>query len=54
VPLVPELRAGADAGLPIVASDPDGEAGVVFARIAETIDVELAPRRIYRPELRIG
>jgi ATP-binding protein involved in chromosome partitioning len=54
VPLVPELRAGADAGLPIVASDPDGEAGRVFARIAETIDVELAPRRIYRSELRIG
>jgi ATP-binding protein involved in chromosome partitioning len=54
VPLVPELRAGADAGLPIVASDPDGEAGRVFAGIAETIDVELAPRRIYRSELRIG
>jgi ATP-binding protein involved in chromosome partitioning len=54
VPLVPELRAGADAGMPIVASDPDGEAGRVFASIAETIDVELAPRRIYRSELRIS
>jgi ATP-binding protein involved in chromosome partitioning len=54
VPLVPELRAGADAGLPIVASDPDGEAGRVFAGIAETIDVELAPRRIYSSELRIS
>jgi ATP-binding protein involved in chromosome partitioning len=54
VPLVPELRAGADAGLPIVASDPDGEASRVFAAIAETIDVELAPRRIYRSELRIS
>jgi ATP-binding protein involved in chromosome partitioning len=54
IPLVPELRAGADAGLPIVASDPDGEAGRVFAGIAETIDVELAPRRIYRSELRIS
>ena len=54
VPLVPELRAGADAGLPIVVSDPDGEAGRVFAGIAETIDVELAPRRIYRSELRIS
>ncbi|MGH2476992.1 MAG: Mrp/NBP35 family ATP-binding protein, partial [Candidatus Limnocylindrales bacterium] len=54
VPLVPELRAGADEGLPIVASDPDGEAGRVFAGIAETIDVELAPRRIYRSELRIS
>jgi ATP-binding protein involved in chromosome partitioning len=54
VPLVPELRAGADAGVPIVASDPDGEAARVFARMAETIDVELAPRRIYRSELRIS
>jgi ATP-binding protein involved in chromosome partitioning len=54
VPLVPELRAGADAGTPIVASDPDGEAARVFARIAETIDVELAPRRVYRSELRIS
>jgi ATP-binding protein involved in chromosome partitioning len=54
VPLVPELRAGADAGAPIVASDPDGEAGRVFARMAETIDVELAPRRLYRSELRIS
>jgi ATP-binding protein involved in chromosome partitioning len=54
VPLVPELRAGADAGWPIVASDPDGEAGRVFAGIAETIDVELAPSRIYRSELRIS
>jgi ATP-binding protein involved in chromosome partitioning len=54
VPLVPELRAGADAGVPIVASDPDGEAAGVFARMAESIDVELAPRRIYRSELRIS
>jgi ATP-binding protein involved in chromosome partitioning len=54
VPLVPELRAGADAGLPIVASDPDGDAAQVFGRIAEIIDVELAPRRIYRSELRIS
>jgi ATP-binding protein involved in chromosome partitioning len=54
VPLVPELRAGSDAGTPIVASQPDGEAAAVFAGIAETIDVELAPKRIYPSELRIG
>jgi ATP-binding protein involved in chromosome partitioning len=54
VPLVPELRQGADAGAPIVAVDPDGEAAAVFGRIAETIDVELAPRRVYHSELRIG
>ena len=54
VPLVPELREGSDTGRPIVATDPDSEAARVFAQIAATIDVELAPTRIYRPELRIG
>jgi ATP-binding protein involved in chromosome partitioning len=54
VPLVPELRSGSDAGTPIVATHPDGEAAGVFADIAETIDVELAPKRIYHSELRIG
>jgi ATP-binding protein involved in chromosome partitioning len=54
IPLVPELRQGADSGAPIVATEPDGEAAAVFARIAETIDVELAPKRIYRSELKIG
>jgi ATP-binding protein involved in chromosome partitioning len=54
VPLVPELRAGGDAGRPVVAVDPEGEAAQVFARIAETVDVELAPKRIYHSELRIG
>ena len=29
-------------------------AGEWFASIAETIDVELAPKRIYHSELRIG
>jgi ATP-binding protein involved in chromosome partitioning len=54
VPLIPELRAGGDEGRPIVAVDPEGEAAGVFARIAETVDVELAPKRIYHSELRIG
>jgi ATP-binding protein involved in chromosome partitioning len=54
VPLVPELRAGSDTGAPLVATHPDAEASRVFAQIAATIDVELAPTRIYRPELRIG
>jgi ATP-binding protein involved in chromosome partitioning len=54
VPLVPELREGSDTGLPITVSDPDGEASRVFAQMAATIDVELAPTRIYRSELRIG
>ncbi|MBW3668779.1 MAG: Mrp/NBP35 family ATP-binding protein [Actinobacteria bacterium] len=54
VPLVPELREGGDRGAPIMVSHPDGEASRMFAQIAATIDVELAPTRIYRPELRIG
>jgi ATP-binding protein involved in chromosome partitioning len=53
VPLVPELREGADTGAPIVATDPDGETAQAFVRIAETIDVELAPTRIYNPALKL-
>ena len=53
VPLVPALREGSDHGHPLVAEDPDSEAGKVFARMAETIDVELAPTRRHHPELKI-
>ena len=53
VPLVPDLREGADTGAPIVATDPTGEAGRAFAAIAERIDVELAPTRRFRPELKL-
>jgi ATP-binding protein involved in chromosome partitioning len=53
VPLVPELRVGADEGRPIVVTDPDDEASQQFVHIAERIDEELAPKKIYRPELKI-
>jgi ATP-binding protein involved in chromosome partitioning len=53
IPLVPELRAGGDDGEPIVVSHPDDEASRAFASIAERLDVELAPKRIYRTELKI-
>jgi ATP-binding protein involved in chromosome partitioning len=53
VPLVPELREGADEGRPIVVTDPDDEASQAFTRLAERLDVELAPKRVYRPELKI-
>jgi ATP-binding protein involved in chromosome partitioning len=53
VPLVPALRAGADEGMPIVVGEPDDEASQVFRAIAERVDVELAPKRIYRTELKI-
>ena len=52
VPLVPELRVGADEGRPIVVTDPDDEASRAFVTIAERVE-ELAPRKIYRPELKI-
>jgi ATP-binding protein involved in chromosome partitioning len=53
VPLVQALREGSDSGQPLLATDPHSETGAVFARIAEQIDVELAPTRRYRPELKI-
>jgi ATP-binding protein involved in chromosome partitioning len=54
VPLVPDLREGGDSGRPIAAIAPESDAALAFARIAERIDVELAPTRRYHPELRIG
>jgi ATP-binding protein involved in chromosome partitioning len=53
VPLVQQLREGSDAGRPIVAYAPESEAAQVFARMAETIDVDLAPTRRYNPELKL-
>ncbi len=52
VPLVSELRAGGDSGHPI-AVQTDTEAGAVFADLAERVDVELAPTRVRRAELKI-
>jgi ATP-binding protein involved in chromosome partitioning len=53
VPLVPELREGSDDGHPIMAESPDSEAAQVFAAMAETIEVALAPTRRHHPELKI-
>jgi ATP-binding protein involved in chromosome partitioning len=52
VPLVPELRVGADEGRPLVLTHPEDEASQAFVRIAERVE-ELAPKKIYRPELKI-
>ncbi len=52
IPLVPELREGADVGLPIVVSDPDGEAATVFAELASKV-ASLGPARVYRRELTV-
>jgi ATP-binding protein involved in chromosome partitioning len=54
IPLVPELREGGDVGRPIVAAEPDGEVAQVFRDLAERIDTDLAPKRIYNPQLKIN
>ena len=53
VPLVVDLRAGGDVGRPVTAVNPDGPAARVFAAIAESVDVSLAPTRRYNPELKL-
>jgi ATP-binding protein involved in chromosome partitioning len=53
VPLVPQLREGADSGNPIVVSDPEDEASKIFRAIAHSLVHELAPHRVYRTELKI-
>jgi ATP-binding protein involved in chromosome partitioning len=52
VQLVPELRVGADEGRPLVVTHPDDEASKAFVTIAERVE-ELAPKKVYRPELKI-
>ena len=55
VPLVPALREGGDDGRPIVSPQPDDEASQSrSAPIAEQLDTDLAPKRIYSPELKIN
>jgi ATP-binding protein involved in chromosome partitioning len=52
IPLVPALREGSDTGAP-VAADPSSEAGAAFAALAERVDVELAPKKRFRSELKV-
>jgi len=52
VPLLTALRQGADEGRPIVIEEPDAEASVAFRSIADQVE-GMAPRKIYRPELKI-
>ncbi len=52
IPLVPALRVGSDEGNP-VAVQTETEAGQAFATLAETVDVEFAPKRRYRSELKV-
>jgi ATP-binding protein involved in chromosome partitioning len=54
LPLVPALRAGGDDGRPITAVQPESEAAACFRAMAERIAVELAPRKVFSPNLRIN
>lgn len=53
VPLVLSLREGSDNGIPIVAVEPEGDVGLVFANLAAAI-AKMSPTRIYRRELAIS
>ncbi|MGA8372149.1 MAG: Mrp/NBP35 family ATP-binding protein [Acidimicrobiales bacterium] len=52
VPLVPALREGGDVGVPVMVSDPGGEAARAFSGLAEQL-VGLGPARVYRQELTV-
>jgi ATP-binding protein involved in chromosome partitioning len=54
LPLVPALREGGDDGRPITAVDPAGEAAQAFHEIARRIAVELKPKKIFSPSLKIS
>jgi ATP-binding protein involved in chromosome partitioning len=53
IPLLAPLREGGDTGRPITAVDPDSEAAACFRAIAERIAVELRPRKVFNPQLKI-
>ena len=53
LPLVPELRQGGDTGRPIAAVDPHSEAGAAFHRLAESIAVDLRPKKVFSDALRV-
>jgi len=52
IPLVSDLREGSDTGHPI-AADLETESAAIFAALAEKLDVEMAPKRRYRSELKV-
>jgi len=54
LPLVPALREGGDDGRPITAVDPTSEAAQCFQEIARQIAVDLKPKKIFSPSLRIN
>jgi ATP-binding protein involved in chromosome partitioning len=53
LPLVPEIREGSDSGRPVAAVAPESEAGRTFHDLAERVAVELKPKKIFSPQLKV-
>ncbi len=53
VPLVPQLRAGGDDGVPITAADPDSEAAGIFREMARLLCEQYLPTRRYNEGLKL-
>jgi ATP-binding protein involved in chromosome partitioning len=53
LPLVPELREGGDTGRPITAVNPESESAQAFTRIAHQIAVDLKPKKVFSPQLKV-
>ncbi len=53
VPFLPVLRRAGDVGVPVAAFEPEGEAGLAFAALAERV-VAMGPGRVYRSELSVS
>ncbi|MFP5487959.1 MAG: Mrp/NBP35 family ATP-binding protein [Acidimicrobiia bacterium] len=53
LPLVPALREGSDEGRPITAVDPDSESARAFHEIARQIAVDLKPKKVFSPQLKV-
>jgi ATP-binding protein involved in chromosome partitioning len=53
LPLVSALREGGDTGRPITVTHPDSEAAGVFRSIAHRIAVDMKPKKIFSPQLKV-
>ncbi len=53
IPLLQLLRVGGDTGRPIAAVEPDSEAAATFRAIAERVAVDLKPKKVFNPQLKI-
>ncbi len=53
LPLVNALREGGDDGHPITAVDPDSDVAQTFRAIAHKIAVDLKPKKVFSPQLKV-